>query len=128
MTTHLELVSGGRPRELPATWEAAEGRAIAWSDWCPPLRLFVCPPPPVEELACPGCGEVADYETAGGRLMPHRGETVSDVEIVASKRVPGSTFERRVNRPARPYIRFLAMRCVVCGHVEVYDELEVRSS
>jgi len=121
----LYLIHGRKPAGLPTTWEAADNRAVQWSDWRPPLRTFVCPPPPKPEL-CAGCGQVTECETSGGRIMPRPGETVLIEEIVPSKRVPDRTYIRRVRRPATPYIRLIAFRCVACGHVEIFDEYELK--
>lgn len=112
---HLRLVSGRRARELPSTWEAAEGRAVLWSDWAPPLRIFVCPPPPPEVQVCSGCGEAADYETSSGRIVPRADETIPVTVVTAGR-------PRVVRRRQRPYVRLFAFQCIGCGHVEIYDE------
>lgn len=118
MTT-LRLVRDRTPVELPKVWE--DGRAVQWAPWSPPLRFFICPPPPLEDQACAGCGEIAQEETSTGKLMPLPGETYEDEEIVQSKRQPGASWLRVVRRPVRPMIRLVAFRCVACGHVEIVD-------
>jgi len=117
----LYLVRERRPAELPTTWDAAEGRAVRWSGWSPPHRIFVCPPPPEPDTCC-NCGQAADEETATGYIQPLPADVVEEDRVVASKRRPGSTWGRTVKRLAHEYLRLLAFRCPACGHVDIYDE------
>lgn len=116
----LHLVRDRKPVELPETWEGTGERRILWSDWSGPHRIFMCPAP-AEQEACEGCGEVTEEETSAGRILPLPGELVEVEETIESKRRPGSSWSRSVKRPASPYIRLIAFRCVECGFVEVLD-------
>lgn len=117
----LHAVRNRRPVELPTTWDAADGRAVRWTDWSPPRRIFICPLPPEPETCC-GCGQVADEEVSVGYIQPFFTDFVEEEKVIASKRQPGRTWGRMVKRRAKPHIRLFAYRCAGCGHVDIYDE------
>jgi hypothetical protein len=114
----LELVHHRR-HDLPPLWD---GASVDWSDWedTPHSSMVFHAPAPL--FACTGCGWIPDTELrAIGRVHPEPGETFTVHKTVPSKRVPGSSWDRKTEVPAWPIARLSVKRCTGCGLDQVTD-------
>lgn len=109
----LRLVTGLR---LPALWD---GLRVDWTLQPPAARVFICPPPPMEERFCSACGAEDGRTTWSGLVHPAPGETVPSERTIPLS--GGRTRTVTVPVPAWPVIGLIAWRCGHCSLDEVWD-------
>ncbi len=110
---NLRLVEDLR---LPALWD---GLRVEWTLEREAHRVFICPPPPLEERFCSSCGAEAGRTTWRGLVHPAPGETVPSERKIP--RSGGRTRSVTVQVPAWPVIALIAWRCGHCKLDEVWD-------
>jgi hypothetical protein len=109
----LSLVTDLR---LPPMWD---GLRVDWTLQRNADRIFICPPPPMEERFCTSCGAEGGRTAWSGLVHPPDGETMP-----LEKKIPmagGRSRTVTVQVPAWPVIGLIAWRCGHCHLDEVWD-------
>ncbi|OLT26381.1 hypothetical protein BJF83_21510 [Nocardiopsis sp. CNR-923] len=79
--------------------------------------MIICPPAP----GCTRCGTREPGWFTVGEVDPRPGETFTDVRDLPSTRRPGRTRQVRVQVPAWPIARLIAVCCYGCHDIALYD-------